>query len=166
MKKISKKKTEKLKTMLAILLPLLLSFCLPTVRADEFGGQEVTGLFFPVERVMIAPDEEYALYPGALPEGAALPQLQYTSSNERVAKVLPSGVVVGIDGGDAVITAATMDGRYSAQCRVTVSYRESSQYSWLILLIIFIVASVTILAFWFIYRRYIREKEKRELGAI
>ena len=121
MKKIRKKKTEKLKTVLAILLPLLLSFCLPTVRADEFGGQEVTGLFFPVERVMIAPDEEYALYPGALPEGAALPQLQYTSSNERVAKVLPSGVVVGIDGGDAVITAATMDGRDSAQCRATVS---------------------------------------------
>ena len=145
------------------------TWILPILLLVVLGGftmvraQEVTGLEFPVERVMIAPDEEYQLYPSALPEGAALPQLRYTSSDERVAKVLPSGVVVGVDGGAATITASTMDGKYSAQCRVTVSYRESSQYSWIIILMELLTALLLVLVFWFSYRRYIREKQEQEL---
>lgn len=126
-------------------------------------AEEITGLEFPVERVMIAPDEEYQLYPNALPEGTALPQLRYTSSDEKVAKVLPSGVMVGIDGGAATITASTMDGQYSAQCRVTVSYRESSQYSGIIILLELLTALLLAVVFWLSYRRYIREKQAQEL---
>lgn len=48
--------------------------------------------------------------------------IKWKSSDESVAKVSADGIVTATGKGDAVITAYTSDGKYSADCRVSVGY--------------------------------------------
>lgn len=107
---------------------------------------------------MLGPDETRGLNPVALPEGTALPALLYSSSDEGVAMVRPDGTVVGLNGGTAVLTVSTADGRFSAQCRVKVSERESTRYSLLIMAVIGTAAALAVLVFAVVYRRFIKRK--------
>ena len=55
-----------------------------------------------------------------LPEEAADQTVFWSSSDETVASVDDAGLVTPLSGGEAVITAETRDGGYTAQCSVTV----------------------------------------------
>ena len=123
----------------------------------------VTGLELSQTEIQLDPGETMELTVRALPEGSALPQLVFTSSDEQVAAVLPSGTVQGVDGGEAVITVSTRDGRFSARCAVSVSGKESSQYSWLILAVEGLLFFGGTGAFALSYRRFIRDKTRREM---
>lgn len=145
---------------LSWLLALGLCFC-STGFAISFPEQ-LTGISFPVQEIMLAPDETYQLTPSALPEGTALPQLSYSSSDMEVAQVQPNGMVTAINGGTAVVTAKTTSGNFSTECVVRVTKRESSQWSWLILLIEALVLIVFILIFTVSYRNFLHRKIQQE----
>lgn len=55
-----------------------------------------------------------------LPSTAKLKAVTWTSSDENVATVDDGGVVTALNAGDAVITATTKDGGYTASCHVEV----------------------------------------------
>lgn len=61
----------------------------------------------------------------ANPSNATLPEIVWSSSNEKVAKIEKTDTngsitVVSVGTGSATITAKTRDGKYSATCKVTV----------------------------------------------
>ncbi len=63
-----------------------------------------------------------------LPAVAPIPILSWASSRPEVAQVNKDGRVTAAAPGQAIITAATADGAYSAQCTVTVSARSQDEY--------------------------------------
>lgn len=66
----------------------------------------------------------------ALPEGASVPKLTWTSSNEKVATVDENGLVTAHTYGKTTITAKTADG-LSASCEIQTRYYDvddSSSY--------------------------------------
>ena len=123
----------------------------------------MTGLALTETSLMLEPEESVQLTPYALPEGTALPQLTYASSDERVVRVQPSGTITGVDGGTAVITASTSGGEFTAQCTVVVTPRESSQNSGWILLAEGSVVVILAIAFAIAYRRFLRKKNREEM---
>lgn len=56
-----------------------------------------------------------------IPAGATNKDVTWTSSNETVAKVDANGRVTVLAEGEAIITATTMDGGLTAQCKLTVN---------------------------------------------
>ena len=56
-----------------------------------------------------------------LPADASARTIRWSSSDESVAAVSPSGEVLGVTAGSATITAASLDGSRKATCRVTVN---------------------------------------------
>ena len=48
------------------------------------------------------------------------PEFIWSSTNEQIAKVDQSGKVTAVSGGNAVVSVKTSDGRFSAECAVTV----------------------------------------------
>lgn len=56
-----------------------------------------------------------------LPANASNKAVTWTSSNAKVASVDQNGVIKALSGGQAVITATTVEGKKSAKCTVTVS---------------------------------------------
>lgn len=54
------------------------------------------------------------------PADAENQNVTWTSSNEKVARVTEKGLVMAVNDGTAVITAASEDGGYTASCQVTV----------------------------------------------
>ena len=59
------------------------------------------------------------------PFNATNPAVSWTSSDETVAKVSPSGEVESLKEGTATITVTALDGGKSASCRVVVSYLDT-----------------------------------------
>lgn len=55
-----------------------------------------------------------------LPSNATTQTVVWSSSNDAVASVDESGTVIAVSPGTAVITATTVDGKYTASCNVTV----------------------------------------------
>ena len=55
------------------------------------------------------------------PEDASNKALVWSSSDESIAKVNASGVVIGVSAGNATITATTNDGNKTSSCAVTVT---------------------------------------------
>lgn len=56
------------------------------------------------------------------PYNASNTSVEWTTSNNLVATVTSSGLVTGVGDGEAVITATTVDGGYTATCNVTVTH--------------------------------------------
>ena len=124
--------------------------------------EQLTGISFPVKEIMLAPDETYQLTPSALPEGTALPQLSYSSSDVEVVQVQPNGMVTAINGGTAVVTAKTTSGNFSTECVVRVTKRESSQWSWLIILIEALILIIFVFIFTVSYKSFLYQKMRKE----
>ncbi len=56
------------------------------------------------------------------PSNATYKNITWTSSNTAVATVSSAGLVTGVSGGTATITAKTVDGNKTATCAITVSF--------------------------------------------
>lgn len=85
----------------------------------------VSVLGAPVESISVSPEtaqieigEELQLTATILPEEAASANVQWASSDNGIATVSEAGIVTGVAGGEAVITAVA--GEASAECTVTV----------------------------------------------
>ncbi len=141
---------------------LILGLCFCSTGFAISVPAQLTGISFPVQEIMLAPDETYQLTPSALPEGTALPQLSYSSSDMEVAQVQPNGMVTAINGGTAVVTAKTTSGNFSTECVVRVTKRESSQWSWLIILIEALIFIIFIFIFTLSYKNFVYQKMKKE----
>ena len=68
----------------------------------------------------------FTLKPVFVPANATNQKVNYKSSNTAVATVTSKGVVKGVKGGTAIITAVAEDGGYTAYCIVTVQERVTS----------------------------------------
>ena len=87
----------------------------------------VYGEIIPVESISlnrteleIIIDEEVTLMATILPTTASFYGVTWSSSNESIVTVSPSGVITGVAVGSAVITATSLDGKLTATCNVTV----------------------------------------------
>lgn len=65
-------------------------------------------------------DEKLTLKPTISPANASNKDVKWTSSNKHVAKVTQKGVVKAVAKGSAVITVSTVDGGYTATCKIDV----------------------------------------------
>lgn len=65
--------------------------------------------------------ESFELIATVTPESATNKQVIWTSSDVNVATVDGAGIVKAKDGGSCIITATTVDGEYSAKCKVSVN---------------------------------------------
>ncbi len=109
---------------------IALGDCEITCASEEVGTvmtKAVVHVQQPVKKVTLDPAP--AVYNGETaqltwkiePENASNPKLSFASSNEKVLTVDENGVVTGVSGGEAYVTATTTDGsRRQAKIRVKV----------------------------------------------
>lgn len=69
-------------------------------------------------------DDDLQLEAVISPTNASNKAVQWTSSNEKIAKVDAKGLVKGLASGDAIITVTTVEGKFKATCKVTVLKRQ------------------------------------------
>lgn len=80
----------------------------------------VTGILFDVDKLDILPGEYRQLNVTVVPENASVPDVNWSSDNDKVAKVSDTGLVEGVSAGEATIHAVTRDGGKMATCHVKV----------------------------------------------
>ena len=83
----------------------------------------VQGISLNYDSVTIAQGKSISLIASISPTDASNKQVTWSSSNEAIATV-GSGKVKGVAVGNAVITATTVDGNFTASCSVTVVEAE------------------------------------------
>ena len=104
--------------------------CEITCASEEIGtvqAKAVVHVQQPVKKVTFSPapavynDETAQLTWTIEPENASNPKLTFASSNEKILTVDENGVVTGVSGGEATVTATTTDGsRRQAKIKVKV----------------------------------------------
>lgn len=82
--------------------------------------QPVLGVQFSASDVRVAKGDSATLTATVLPVNATNRELIWFSSDSTVATVDQNGLVRGLQSGETEITATSVDGGYSATCRVTV----------------------------------------------
>ena len=79
----------------------------------------VTSISLDKEEIVTAPGEQTSLTATVTPENAVNKKIIWSTSNENVA-VVENGIVTAVSFGEAVITATSEDGAYTASCNVKV----------------------------------------------
>lgn len=82
---------------------------------------DLTGIVFEDESLSISVGKTLKLTLNALPSGADLPSLKWDVDNIKILSVSDKGVIKGINVGEAVVTASSMDGKYSASINIVVT---------------------------------------------
>ncbi len=97
----------------------------------EIHEYKLTGIRFAEKSIKIGVHEEYTLTVIYEPENTTDDKtVTWTSSDENVVTVDETGKLTGAGLGTATVTATTADGRFSAECNVTVAvYAESMTLS-------------------------------------
>ena len=90
----------------------------------------VTGITLTPNTLTLEQGESKTLTANVLPATASNQGVNYTSSNLAVATVDPDGTVHAVSEGEAIITATTVDGGFSATCSVTVPHQHSFGENW------------------------------------
>ncbi|MBQ9328843.1 MAG: Ig-like domain-containing protein, partial [Solobacterium sp.] len=86
----------------------------------EGSAVRVNGISLSEKELLVAQGTSAALTETVLPANASQKIVLWSSSNTDVATVTSAGKITGISLGEAVITAKTMDGHYTAECKVKV----------------------------------------------
>lgn len=81
---------------------------------------EVSGMMIAEADVSVRCGENIQINAEVLPLNATNRAITWRSSNEKVAKVDENGNVVALSCGEALITAESVEGKYTATCKVTV----------------------------------------------
>lgn len=82
--------------------------------------QPVLGVQFSATDVKVAKGKSHTLVASVIPVNSTNKELIWFSSDSTVATVDQKGLVNGLQSGETIITATSVDGGYSATCRVTV----------------------------------------------
>ena len=102
------------------------------VRAVYEGGDypwtAVAGVSLDKKELRLCASETFPLTSKVSPADASNNTVNWSSSNERVAKVSTDGVITAVSAGRAVITVTTVDGDWSATCRVAVYNPSEPEY--------------------------------------
>ena len=85
---------------------------------DKIG---VTGIKLNEKEITLSKNQTFTLDATISPSNASNKSVTWFSSAPGVAKVSADGTVTGVSNGSAVITATTVDGGYTAKCKVDVS---------------------------------------------
>ncbi len=82
----------------------------------------VTGVTASIDKTTIKANETAQVSATVSPPNATNNSVTYSSSDDRIAKVNPTtGLVTGVSGGNAIITATTVDGGFKATASVTIT---------------------------------------------
>lgn len=87
----------------------------------EEEAVNVTGVLLSESELSLTVGQSHGLTATVLPGNAENRTVRFTSSNENVATVDPTGKITAVAAGSAVITVTTAEGEFTAECRVTVS---------------------------------------------
>lgn len=82
----------------------------------------VTGVSLDTNSLEISVGGYSILLPLVSPYNATNKSVEWETSNDKVATISSSGLVMGIGNGTATITVTTVDGGFTATCEVTVTY--------------------------------------------
>ncbi len=82
---------------------------------------DVEGISLSASKLKIEETETVQLSAAVYPMNASYQDIVWTSSDENIAYVDSDGNITGVTVGEAIITATTVDGGYSASCDVTVN---------------------------------------------
>lgn len=95
--------------------------CTPTEEPPvEVEKTKVTGVTIEKETYEVGCDFTVEIKTSVLPSNADEKSITYTSSDEKIATVDANGVVTGVNPGEAIITATSVDGGYKATTKVLV----------------------------------------------
>ena len=87
---------------------------------------KVTGMKLNYSKKTVIKGKKFTLKPIFTPANATNKKVTWKSSNSKVATVSSGGVVTGVRGGSAIITAVSQDGGYVAACIVKVKQPVTS----------------------------------------
>lgn len=87
---------------------------------------KVTGMKLNYSKKTVIKGKKFTLKPIFTPANATNKKVTWKSSNSKVATVSSGGVVTGVRGGSAIITAVSQDGGYVATCIVKVKQPVTS----------------------------------------
>jgi len=111
----------KFRTVLMVLFVACFAMSCKKDNVTSSDDISVKGIEFEDDEITLYEGATYDLELMAIPTNADLPKCNFTSDDKSVATVSKtSGKVTAVSKGEAIITATTSDGRYSAECYVTV----------------------------------------------
>lgn len=106
---------------------LIIAFlCLIPAATSCGRAKKVKSMAFNEKNYILDKGENKKLNVSITPEGAEQPQLQWSSDNPGVAAVDKDGNVTAIAQGNAKIKASTLDGKFFAECDISVKERKVS----------------------------------------
>lgn len=88
---------------------------------DEYVDEQVTGIVLSEQELMLEALKSKSLTASVYPKNAVNSAVTWSSSDTSVATVNSDGKVTAIQEGNAVITAQTADGKFSASCNLTIT---------------------------------------------
>lgn len=89
----------------------------------------VKGITLDAAEISLEPEQSHILMETIAPEDATNSRVSWSSDNEAVVSVNEAGVLYAVAEGDAVITAQTEDGNFTAVCKVTVKKKGAAETS-------------------------------------
>lgn len=102
---------------------VLMSFFIAcfTLSCNKDNGSSLKGIEFEEDEITLEVNKKYTPELVAIPYNADLPECRFTSDDRSIATVNKStGEITAVAKGEAVITAKTSDGKFVAECYVTV----------------------------------------------
>ena len=100
-----------------------------TCAVDIVEPDNITGLVMNKSSMGMIVGGEETLYVNSLPQGTVVKNVTWTSTNPSVATVDANGKVKAVSAGYTDVKATTLDSKYSATCRVTVSGGTQTAFS-------------------------------------
>ncbi len=89
-------------------------------------GNRTAGVILSIAEKTIFKGENFTLTPEVYPESAANKAVTWSSSKPAVATVDENGKITPVSNGSAVITCKTVEGGYTAQCKITVKTKATA----------------------------------------
>ena len=129
-------------------------------------SNDITDIVLEKSTLILNRGEEYDMTFTIRPNNIGTPALMSLSSDEDVAIVDADGKITAVSEGKATIIFSTIDGKISKTCTVTVTDTDSNTYSWVIILLEVMILLIVSLVFIFFYKRFLKQKEKEEMGEL
>lgn len=129
---------------------------------ENTGAEKVRDITLAKNSLSLELGSAYDMTFSVVPKGTALPVIVGKSSDTDIATVDVDGRITAVSEGTAKITFQTNDGRISKICKVTVVRENSNTYSWLIILVEFLILASIIVVFTIFYKKFSLKKEIAE----
>lgn len=129
-------------------------------------SDDITDIVLEKSSIILNRGEEYDMTFTVRPDNAVTPMLMSVSSDEDIATVNADGKITAISEGKATVIFSTIDGKISKTCIVTVTDTDSNTYSWVIILLEVMILLIISVIFICVYKKFLKQKEKEEMGEL